>query len=102
MAFAMLVPAVLQVAAALVPVIASTGLLAAKFVAGLVPAVTAAIPVIWGMTAALLASPITWIVAGIAALAGAIYLIVRHWEPIRDWLLSFWEPIRTAFDQGFV
>ncbi|EDP61515.1 hypothetical protein BAL199_13795 [alpha proteobacterium BAL199] len=102
LAFAMLVPAVLQVAAALVSVIASTGLLAAKFVAGLAPSVTAAIPVIWGMTAALLASPITWIVAGIAALAGAIYLIVRHWEPIRAWLLSFWEPIRTAFDQGFV
>ncbi|NQW08958.1 MAG: hypothetical protein HQ481_03620 [Alphaproteobacteria bacterium] len=54
------------------------------------------------MTAALLASPITWIVAGIAALAGAIYLIVQHWDPIRAWLLSFWEPIRAAFDQGFV
>lgn len=102
LAFAMLVPAVLQVAAALVPVIASTGLLAAKFVAGLVPAIATAVPAIWGMTAALLASPITWIVAGIAAVAGAIYLIVRHWEPIRAWLLSFWEPIRTAFDQGFV
>ncbi|EDP61601.1 hypothetical protein BAL199_07943 [alpha proteobacterium BAL199] len=102
LAFAMLVPAVLQVAAVLVPVIASTGLLAAKFVAGLVPAIATAVPAIWGMTAALLASPITWIVAGIAALAGAIYLIVQHWEPIRAWLLSFWEPIRAAFDQGFV
>lgn len=43
-----------------------------------------------GLNAAFLASPIGWIVAGVAALAGTLYLLYENVEPVRK-----------AFDTGF-
>lgn len=43
-----------------------------------------------GLNAAFLASPIGWIVAGVAALAGTMYLLYENVEPVRK-----------AFDTGF-
>ena len=48
----------------------------------------------------LLANPITWIVLGIVAavalLAGAAYLIYRNWGTIGPWLGRMWEGIKTG------
>ncbi|MDO9607210.1 MAG: phage tail tape measure protein [Brevundimonas sp.] len=48
----------------------------------------------------LLANPITWIVLGIVAavalLAGAAYLIYRNWGTIGPWLSGIWQSIETG------
>lgn len=48
----------------------------------------------------LLANPITWIVLGIVAavalLAGAAYLIYRHWGTISTFFVNLWSNIKTA------
>jgi hypothetical protein len=48
----------------------------------------------------LLANPITWIVLGIVAavalLAGAAYLIYRNWGTIGPWLSGIWQGIETG------
>jgi hypothetical protein len=36
------------------------------------------------------ATPIGWILTGIAALAAAALLIYKYWEPIKTWWLGFW------------
>ncbi|MBB5447073.1 MULTISPECIES: phage tail tape measure protein [unclassified Paraburkholderia] len=50
---------------------------------------------------ALLMSPITWIVLGIAAaVALTAYLIYRYWEPISAFFRSRWAQIKEAFGGG--
>ncbi|AGC43254.1 phage tail tape measure protein TP901, core region [Myxococcus stipitatus DSM 14675] len=63
-----------------------------SLIAGLTSAATA----VWGFTVALLANPITWIVAGIALLAGAVYLIYRNWGPISEWFSELWVGIKLV------
>lgn len=75
---------------------AALGMLAFNFgplIAGLGGAMAAT----WAFTAALLANPITWVVAGIAALAGAAYLIYDNWEPISKFFKDLWGGITNAF-----
>lgn len=49
---------------------------------------------------ALLANPMTWIILGIvaavAALAGAAYLIYKNWGPISEWFGNLWESIKSG------
>lgn len=63
--------------------------------------VLAVLPVVWSFTAALLACPITWIVGGIAALAGAAYLIYANWGDVAPWFQRQWDNITTVFG-GFL
>nr|DAS60726.1 MAG TPA: minor tail protein [Caudoviricetes sp.] len=49
--------------------------------------VTAAI---WSATAAMLANPITWIVAAIGLLAAGLYLLITNWEQVVAWLNGVW------------
>lgn len=44
----------------------------------------------------LLTTPIGWFLAGIAAIAGAAYLIIKHWEPIRDFFKDLWKWIENV------
>lgn len=70
----------------------------ASIMASLVPSLAAAASAVWGFTAALLANPITWVVAGVALLAGAAYLIYKNWGPIKAWFAGLWAAIKVAFD----
>jgi TP901 family phage tail tape measure protein len=55
------------------------------------------LPAIGATTAALLANPITWIVAGIgAAVAGLALVIRKYWDPIAAYLGGVFEGIRSA------
>jgi len=53
----------------------------------------------WG--AAMLANPITWIVLGIVAavalVAGAAYLIYKNWGAISAWFAKLWQDIKAGF-----
>lgn len=40
----------------------------------------------WAWTAAMLANPITWIVAGVVALVAAVYLLWKYWNDIREYV----------------
>ncbi len=43
-----------------------------------------AIAAVWSFTAALLANPITWVVIGVVALGGALYLLYQKFEFVRN------------------
>lgn len=77
-----------------------------------VSGLTAVLPGLTGMTAAfgatLAATPIGWIIAGIAAVVVAGLLIYKYWEPIKAWVAGFFsgfvegiKPIREAFSAAF-
>ena len=53
-----------------------------------------------GFGKALLLSPITWIIAGIAAVATAIYLVVKHWDVVKGWLGNFWGWVTQLWSAG--
>lgn len=56
------------------------------------------LPAIGATTVALLANPITWIVAGIgAAVAGLALVIRKYWDPIAAYLGGVWDGITSAF-----
>ncbi len=74
---------------------AALGLLEFNF-APLIAGLSAATASTWAFTAALLANPITWVVAGIALLAGAVYLIYRNWGPIKEWFGGLWDGLKNA------
>lgn len=74
----------------------------------LVPLMLALGPAIKGVQMAtqlfnmtLLASPITWIVAGIIALITVIYLLWNNWDTVSQWLSASWEWIKSIASNVF-
>lgn len=57
---------------------------------------------IYGLGAAILATPIGWIVAGLATVAAAGYLLVRNWDQISAWWTQKFEDVRAAFQDNFL
>lgn len=51
--------------------------------------------------ASLMATPVGWFIAGVAVIAGAVYLIYRYWEPIKAFFAQLWEGVINA-GQGVV
>ena len=66
----------------------------ASIMAGLVPSLSAAAASVWAFTAALLANPITGVVA---AIAGAAYLIYKNWDAIALFFKFLWEDVKEIF-----
>lgn len=80
------------------PIIAA----AAAVVAGpLLMAIGTATTAIWSLGAALLATPLGWFAAGVAAIAGGAYLIIKNWEPIKEWWSGLWSSMSFVFDDWF-
>ena len=50
----------------------------------------------WALNVALNANPIGLIVAGVAALAGAAYMLIKYWEPIKEFFLDLWDMIGSG------
>lgn len=46
---------------------------------------------------ALLTTPVGWIIAGIAAVAGAVYLIYKNWSKISAFFQDVWQKVRAVF-----
>lgn len=59
------------------------------------------IPIILSFSTALLACPITWIVAGIAAIAGIVYLVYKNWGNITSFFAKIWDNIKSIFRDAF-
>lgn len=49
----------------------------------------------WALNIAMTANPIGLIVAGIAALAGAAYLLIQYWAPIGAFFGGLWEGVKS-------
>lgn len=91
----------LKIAVRFAPMLAA-GLMsmARGFMALAARAVPAAIAGIRALSVALLTTPVGWIVTAVAALAGVVYLIYRHWGAVGPWFRSLWEGIKDWFSQG--
>jgi len=63
-------------------------------------AVPAAIAGIRALSLALLTTPIGWIITGVAAVAGAVYLIYRNWDGIAEWFGNLWQGVKDFFSRG--
>lgn len=51
---------------------------------------------LWTLGAAIMFTPIGWLLAGIAALATSALLIYKYWEPIKAFLAGFWDGFSNA------
>lgn len=49
-----------------------------------------------GLGAAMLATPVGWIIGAIALIAGGAYLIYRNWDRLGPWFSQLWESIATG------
>lgn len=45
----------------------------------------------------LLTTPLGWFLLGIGAIAGAAYLIIKNWEPIKQFFKDLWSGVTAAF-----
>jgi hypothetical protein len=52
-------------------------------------------------SATLWGCPITWIIAGVLALAAAVYVIYRNWDGISAWWSAKWDAVKAAFDRSW-
>lgn len=57
------------------------------------------VPAVLAFGKTLLASPITWYVAGIVAIAAAVYLVIKHWDKIRSFFIRIWESVKSTFSR---
>jgi hypothetical protein len=72
--------------------------IAAMMAGPLVLALVAATKAVFALGAALMATPVGWVIVGIASVARAVYLIYKNWSKITEWLGEIWEPIPAFFD----
>lgn len=71
---------------------------AAKLAVGLRllgPALLLASRAMLGFGLTLMTTPVGWFIAGVAAIAGAAYLIYRNWNKIGPWFAKLWAGIKT-------
>lgn len=84
-----------------IPAMASAMASMARGLVGLAArAVPAAIAGIRALGLAMMTTPIGWIIAGVTAVAGAVYLIYRNWDGISKWFGNLWQGIKGFFSQG--
>ncbi|MFA5445143.1 MAG: hypothetical protein WC262_09270, partial [Bacteroidales bacterium] len=56
------------------------------------------LPAIYSIGVALLTTPVGWILAAIAAIAGAVYLIWKNWDTVSGWIMSAWGKVSAFLD----
>lgn len=81
------------------------GLLAAfgAIIAGkTVMAIMALVGAVKTLGMAIMLTPVGWIIAGVAALAGAAFILYKNWDKILGWWNKKWDGVRQAFSDGIV
>ncbi|MGY0794320.1 phage tail tape measure protein [Azospirillum argentinense] len=73
------------------PAVAAFGALGRAILSSVVPA-------LWTMTTALLANPLTWVVAAIAAAAA---VLIIGWEPVAAFFAGVWDGVTAAFSAAW-
>lgn len=57
------------------------------------PLVTA----IYGLGVALMTTPVGWIVAGLAAIGAAAYVLINHWDAVSEFFVDLWDTVADKF-----
>ncbi len=52
----------------------------------------------FGVAMAIVTSPITLVIAAIAALAAGAYYLYQNWDTVKPMLLAFWEDVKAAWE----
>lgn len=68
----------------------------------LLPPVIALTTAVWGLGAALLATPVGWFIAAIAGIAAAVYLIYDNWADFSSFFTDKFDAVKAAFKDNFV
>src|SRR5690606_15029401 len=82
-------------------IVKGLNLLRMFFVARLIPAFFMAIKAFATFTVTVLASPFTWIAAGIIGVALAVIYLWQNWDQVSAWLAKSWDWIRTKASDVF-
>jgi len=71
-------------------------------IATVLPAIITLTTAIWSLGAAILATPIGWILLAAAALVTAAVLIYKNWDQFSAFFIEKFEEVKKAFSEGFV
>jgi phage-related protein len=77
------------------------GLYIARFIVSVVNTVTALFgfaKAIASVSLVLLASPLTWYIAGITLIGVAIYQLIRHWSELKEFVKRIWPDVQPYFE----
>jgi len=72
-------------------------IMAATIGGPVVSALATLIPAVYALGAAILTTPIGWIIGGLAIVGGAIYAVYRNWESIRTAWVDGWTQTKNDF-----
>ncbi|WP_019220265.1 tail protein [Bartonella florencae] len=97
------VGAVLTVAfiAAMIPAASAIAGLAVTLIASLIPAITTVGSAFISLGITIMTTPIGWIMAGIAALVGAGYLLYKNWDTVMNFLRNLWNSLANLCSNVF-
>ena len=73
------------------------GVVAAVLSGPLLVALAGAAKAFLALGAAVMTTPVGWIMAAIAAIAGAVYLIYKNWDGISAWFKAKWQAVTKIF-----
>lgn len=71
------------------------GFLSLSIATKLVPAVLALIPATTALGAALLTTPVGWLIGGVAAIIAAFVLLRKHWGAVTGFFVDSWEVVKS-------
>jgi hypothetical protein len=71
-------------------------------IATVLPAIISLTTAVWALGAAILATPVGWILAAAAALVAAAVLIYKNWDQFASFFIDKFEAVKKAFGDGFV
>lgn len=96
-----------DIAAVVGPVVETLGgfngvldLMAVLMITRVAVAVWSAVAAVWGLNGAMLANPIGIVIVLIAALAMAVYGVIRNWKQISTFFKGVWVVLRAVFSVG--
>jgi hypothetical protein len=84
------------------PLCAALGLVAAVTFGPLIAAVANLSVAMIGLGVTIMATPIGWILAGLAAIAAIAYVLYQKWDEFAAYWSGLWGRVKDAFDQGFI
>jgi len=55
----------------------------------------------WLFNTSLYGCPVVWIIAGIAAIVAAVYLLIKHWDKVSAFFAWLWDNIKSVFSAAW-
>jgi len=91
--------AIINLGMVAVPVLAKALILVGMSIFDFVLALRAGYGAMAAFNLVLISNPIGLIIAGIALLAGAVYLIYKNWAPIKKFFSGIWDGVKDTFSR---